>query len=377
MGTLTLPLLLATSSSLSSSTSRIPNHQYHGLRDLSPRSKEVISGLSAGILTTIVNHPLDLIKVRLQLDYNSKTQLKSFQNIVKNLVGTTNSVAATSTTASSTSANLKSSKKFHNAFKNLYRGLSINLIGNAFSWSLYFTLYNDMKNLGIVPNHVARQHPQFNYLVSSFVAGSVTALISNPIWVLKTRLLSTNKNFPNAYKSILDGVSKILKNESFGTFFKGFTPGLVSVCQGSFYFTIYDSLKHYHLSKLRLTNANTNGDLVKEKNICNHKFTFYEYLYITSISKVISTTVFYPFQLFKSRLQSYNFQLVNLAGEQQPVAHVAKSAHGLKLRTIIKETYVKEGMRGFYKGLYINLFRTLPATCITFLTYEHIKNFLQ
>ena len=34
-----------------------------------------------------------------------------------------------------------------------------------------------------------------------------------------------------------------------------------------------------------------------------------------------------------------------------------------------------EGLRGFYKGLFVSLIRVLPATCLTFIVYEHTANF--
>lgn len=38
--------------------------------------------------------------------------------------------------------------------------------------------------------------------------------------------------------------------------------------------------------------------------------------------------------------------------------------------------YRFENWRGFYKGLGVNILRVTPATVITFVTYEHISEYL-
>eukprot|EP00053_Salpingoeca_punica_P013771 m.124707 g.124707 ORF g.124707 m.124707 type:complete len:95 (+) comp16300_c2_seq3:39-323(+) len=37
----------------------------------------------------------------------------------------------------------------------------------------------------------------------------------------------------------------------------------------------------------------------------------------------------------------------------------------------------RNGLQGFYRGLTANLIRVLPATCLTFVTYEHLVRAVQ
>jgi solute carrier family 25 folate transporter 32 len=72
----------------------------------------------------------------------------------------------------------------------LYRGLTPALIGNGISWGIYFGSYNVAKqmarsSLGVAPNNGPL--PVTANLACAASAGVVTTLITNPIWMVKTR----------------------------------------------------------------------------------------------------------------------------------------------------------------------------------------------
>ncbi|KAI9029209.1 mitochondrial carrier domain-containing protein [Hyaloraphidium curvatum] len=46
------------------------------------------------------------------------------------------------------------------------------------------------------------------------------------------------------------------------------------------------------------------------------------------------------------------------------------------VRDCFRQTYAKEGLRGFYRGLAISLSKVAPATGLAFLSYEHAKHLL-
>ncbi|KAL6450468.1 FLX1 Mitochondrial FAD carrier protein FLX1 [Candida maltosa Xu316] len=259
---------------------------------LSSREIETISGLAAGFSTTIVTHPLDVIKIRLQVSPNSSKNIK-----------------------------------VSNYLSQYYRGLAPNLVGNISAWGIYFALYAEFKN------KIHTDNSTVNYFSSSVLAGISTSLLTNPIWVLKTRILGSSKNETNAYKSAADGIKKMLKTEGISSFWKGSIPSLFSVFQASLQITIYDHMKN-HLS---------HGTK--------------EYLYTSATSKIISMLVMYPTQVVRARLQ---------------YSHTPST-----IVSVIRELYAKEGgIKAFYKGIGANILRVLPATCVTFVVYEKVKKFL-
>ncbi|KAI5949559.1 FLX1 [Candida jiufengensis] len=315
-------------------------------KKFSSRQVEILSGLAAGFTTTILTHPLDVLKIRLQLDHNRVgMKSKPFQSVI-NIIKQLNTDAQ-----SSTYINFKH-QKFKTPFpinylSQYYRGLIPNLIGNISAWGLYFTLYAEFKK------DLNLSNKSMNYFLSSTLAGISTSILTNPIWVLKTRILSSSKNSKNAYKSVIDGIKQMLFQEGILSFWKGCLPSMVQVFQASLQFTIYDNMKNYIIKNQQLDNNKNQLGLSN-----------WQYLYISATSKIISTLIFYPTQVIKSRLQNFKQNDHN-------------RQYKITINKIIKQLYLKEGgISAFYKGLSTNIIRVLPATCITFVVYENVKKFL-
>lgn len=133
-----------------------------------------VAGLTAGGVSTIAMHPLDLVKTRMQVTG-----------------GTTFSV-------------MQSTYKSH-GLAGLYRGLGTNLIGGMLGWGIYFAWYGQIKNL-VGPGREKLSGAE--YLFSSASAGLLTSICTNPIWVVKTRMLTTNHGDTMAYTSFYGMLSR-------------------------------------------------------------------------------------------------------------------------------------------------------------------------
>ena len=76
-----------------------------------------LAGFLAGACSTSLLHPLDLIKVRLQVNASPSTHLLPALRSISSQFG----------------------------FQALYRGLSANLAGSTLSWAIYFGIYEVLK----------------------------------------------------------------------------------------------------------------------------------------------------------------------------------------------------------------------------------------
>ena len=175
--------------------------------------------------------------------------------------------------------------------------------------------------------------------------GAFTAACSNPIWVIKTRMLSTSAGASGAYKSSYDGLRQIYRADGLKGFYRGFLPSLFGVAHGALQFMAYEKSKQHRLQQLKHT---------------RDKLSSMDFIVLSAISKLIAGSATYPYQVIRSRLQIYEAE---------------KTYRGVL--DVILQVLKNEGIGGFYKGLVPNLVRILPSTCVTFLVYETTKQSLR
>lgn len=76
-----------------------------------------------------------------------------------------------------------------------------NLAGGSMSWGLYFFGYTMIKD-HLKRNQDGKELTAVAHLGSSALAGALTQLVTNPIWVIKTRMCGTSQGDPNALKGL-------------------------------------------------------------------------------------------------------------------------------------------------------------------------------
>lgn len=297
---------------------------------LSSSFVEPVAGFTAGIVSTLSLHPLDMVKTRLQVDRSSSGFGTSLQ-VIRKIFYHEGGCAA------------------------FYRGLTPNLIGNSTSWGLYFLCYSSLKDtIRIYRKESEQILTSSDYLLASGSAGVITSVLTNPIWVIKTRMLSTGSHAPGAYSSFASGAKQIYQLEGIPGFYRGLVPALFGVSHGALQFMAYEQLKLFRLRSMNNMGSIESSRLGAERVLGNVDF-----FAISGLSKVFAGSVTYPYQVIRSRLQTYEAHLIYRGAID-----------------VISQIWAQEGIAGFYKGLGPNLFRVLPSTWVTFLVYENTKVYL-
>ena len=147
-------------------------------------------------------------------------------------------------------------------------------------------------------------------------------MLTNPIWVIKTRMLSTGRSAPGAYRGMADGVTSILRADGPAGFYRGLLPSLLGVSHGAVQFMAYEQLKNWRARRRRRVEgpdhlALSNGD----------------YLLLSAAAKVFAGSITYPYQVVRARLQTYDAE------------RMYKSA-----TDVVRRVWRNEGLPGFYKG---------------------------
>lgn len=90
------------------------------------------------------------------------------------------------------------------------------------------------------------------------------------------------------------------------------------------------------------------------------------------VSYRIASTVTYPLQVVKSRMQQRS-EFVELTSDGE--LRVVKRQY-TSIRSTFKRIWRKEGSSGFFKGCIPNAIRVAPSAAITFVVYEAVMDAL-
>ncbi|KAJ7762749.1 mitochondrial carrier domain-containing protein [Mycena maculata] len=286
-----------------------------------------VAGIGAGTVAVLCMNPLDLLKVKFQ-------------------VATTNPSGGVGKQIWYSLRDIQRQE----GWKGLYRGLGPNITGNASSWGLYFLFYNMLKKRASDGDPSAPLSSGA-ILLCSAQASAVTAIMTNPIWVVKVRMFTTRADSPNAYRGVLHGFSSIIRSEGVLGLFRGTSLALFGVSNGALQFVVYERMKRWGFEvkkkQFELAGRPWTPEVDKLSNTA--------YSFMSGGSKIAALALTYPYQVIRSRLQN------------NATAHLYPN-----IPATIRRTWAQEGVRGFYRGLGTNLVRVLPGTCVTFVVYENI-----
>ncbi|XP_002987576.2 nicotinamide adenine dinucleotide transporter 1, chloroplastic isoform X2 [Selaginella moellendorffii] len=219
----------------------------------------------------------------------------------------------------------------------MYRGLSPTIFALLPNWAVYFTAYEQMK--GYLERRDGSPDKKLSpgeHMIAAVVAGSATNIATNPLWVVKTRLQTQQvKSGIAPYVGTLSSLVRIGREEGLRGLYSGLVPALVGVSHVAVQFPVYEHLKE------RLADSGTFGVIGA-----------------SAASKMIASTVTYPHEVVRSRLQ-----------EQGSSANPRYNG----VVDCVQKIWKQEGIRGYYRGCATNLMRTTPAAVITFTSFEYIK----
>ncbi|KAL2906905.1 Peroxisomal nicotinamide adenine dinucleotide carrier [Bienertia sinuspersici] len=272
----------------------------------------------------------------------------------------------------------------------LYSGLKPSLLGTVASQGVYYYFYQVFKNKAesIAAARKAKGLGDGNLGMISFLAvaaisGSLNVLLTNPIWVLVTRMQTQTQAERNIMErkrdallreasqnraiasTLQDKLAELesLKPSPYGTlkaaaevyneagirgYWKGIVPTLIMVCNPSIQFMIYEtSLKS--LKERRATNK-----------LGVKPITALEVFFLGAVAKLGATVTTYPLLVVKSRLQA-----------KQDIGSNLSMRYTGTLDAILKMIQY-EGFLGFYKGMSTKIVQSVFAASVLFMVKEEL-----
>lgn len=284
--------------------------------------EHLVAGISGGVTSTLILHPLDLIKIRFAVNDGRTATAPQYRGLGSAFVTIFR----------------------QEGVRGLYKGVTPNVWGSGSAWGFYFMFYNTIKTWIQGGNTTTPLGPTLHMIAAS-EAGILTLLMTNPIWVVKTRLCLQYETevSPGSkpYRGMVDALLKIYKQEGFRGLYRGFIPGMFGVSHGALQFMAYEEMKNNYNQYRKLP--------------IDTKLATSEYLAFAAISKLLAAAATYPYQVIRARLQDHH--------------HSYKGSWDC-----IRQTWRYERMPGFYKGLVPYLVHVTPNICLVMLIWEKLTN---
>jgi solute carrier family 25 folate transporter 32 len=203
-------------------------------------------------------------------------------------------------------------------------------------------LYDDFKR------HWTSRHPDTNpvwiHMGSAVMAGGISDVICNPMFVVRTRLQTEALHHiveggasPGRPTGMIQTAKSLYSEGGPLVFWRGMTANLMGLSHAAIQFPVYEQLK-----------KTFRHDKEQESAL--------DLLLASGLSKMTASMISYPHEVIRSRMMDARAGSI---GFVQTCTNI----------------YSQEGMVGFYAGLPVSLIRVIPNTCITFLTYELILRY--
>ena len=231
--------------------------------------------------------------------------------------------------------------------RGLYKGWKATIIWIPLFHSIYFPIYEKLRIKFSKSMNVDKSSIKV-VLMAGGISGFFSNLVTNPIWLIRTRMQAEifrsidQNHYELKYRSLWRSIYRVYHNEGFLSLYTGLAASMLNISHVLVYFPIYEKLKVYFKNKYEPSEESLSS-----------KFIFISVV----ISKICASSVSYPVELIRAR-------------QQDSRRHDGIEKGFLK---VTRRTYANEGVLAFYSGFTLNLVRILPLNVITFILYEKLS----
>ncbi|KAL0115728.1 hypothetical protein PUN28_010928 [Cardiocondyla obscurior] len=289
-----------------------------------------IAGAASGFITRFLSQPLDVVKIRFQLQVEpiSRSHTSKYKSV---------------------------SQAFMLILKEegpiaLWKGhVPAQLLSITYGMTQFYSynVFNQMFQVLQIKNWYHTTH-----FIAGAGAGSIATIVSFPFDTVRTRLVAQSSNH-QVYNGILHSCRLIFRQESPKVFFSGLLPTLLQIAPHTgLQFAFYNFFTDVY--KKCTSDTNTN---------------IYNSMLSGSCAGLLAKTIVYPFDLARKRLQIQGFE------------------HGRKgfgkyfqcngLMDCLKITVKEESIQGLFKGLIPSQVKAVITTALHFTVYEQVLLLIQ
>ena len=190
---------------------------------------ESVSGFLGAAISVTACSPLDVMRVRYQVQGQFKAKYKSYLHTMNKIMK-------------------------EEGTRGFYRGYSIAVISIPLFNCIYFPLYEFLKDKLQKNNEMTLMRIS----LASGISGLASNIMLNPLWIIKTRIQANIFNhISEQCSNPLKMLQSMIKEEGLRSLLKGIVPSLFGILHPMIYFPCYEYLKNLFHRKLHLANSLT------------------------------------------------------------------------------------------------------------------------
>ncbi|KAF3563516.1 hypothetical protein DY000_02011149 [Brassica cretica] len=312
------------------------------------------AGAISGAVSRTVTSPLDVIKIRFQVQLEPTT---SWSVVRGNLSG-----------ASKYTGMVQATKDIfgEEGFRGFWRGNVPALLMVMPYTSIQFTVLHKLKSFASgstkTEDHI-HLSPYLSF-ISGALAGCAATLGSYPFDLLRTILASQGE--PKVYPTMRSAFVDIINSRGVRGLYNGLTPTLVEIVPyAGLQFGTYDMFKRWMMDWNRYMLSSKN-QIKADTNLSSFQ------LFVCGLGAGTSAKlVCHPLDVVKKR-----FQIEGLQRHPRYGARLEQRAYRNMLDGL-KQILMSEGWHGLYKGIVPSTSKAAPAGAVTFVAYEFTSDWLE
>lgn len=324
----------------------MPNLNQHVALD--PYNSLLFGGIAGSVAKTVIA-PFDRVKIHFQIAHPELNEYRGTFIMIYDLliiIGKLTGVFGAVKRIYS-----------HSGFFGLYRGHSATLARIFPYAAINFAAFEKFKN--VLGSELTVDGWPWRKLLAGSLAGTLAVSVTYPFDIIRARIaydIAHHKEYIRKDESVFKTTVNQLSKEGsvsqskipFRGFYQGFLPtilGIIPYAGVSFFI--------FELSKQYLRKLNNSYDLSSIQIFTSGL-----------LAGAMGQTVAYPFDVIRRRMQLYRI-----------TEHLPERHYNSGIKNAIKSIIKTHGwMKGVFSGLSINYMKVAPASGVSFLVYETLKN---
>ncbi|KAN0068515.1 Mitochondrial carrier domain containing protein [Elaphomyces granulatus] len=319
-----------------------------------------IAGGIGGMTSATLTSPLDVLKTRLQSDfYRSQLQALRKAHAPPRPISPLLALPRSAVLHLTETLQILRSIYVHEGWRALFKGLGPNLVGVVPARAINFSVYGNGKRiLGEYFHYTdVTETPMGIHLTAAAIAGIVTGTVTNPIWLVKTRLQLDKSNAESGkgrkYRNSWDCIKQTVRHEGIRGLYKGLSASYLGVTESTLQWVMYEQMKKL----LARREAARRVDPSHIHNIWDDLEMWGGRVGSAGMAKLVAAIATYPHEVVRTRLRIA--PTVPIGGDKVEMKYTG-------LVQCFKVVWKEEGLFGLYGGLTPHLLRVVPSAAIMF-----------